>query len=85
METTHEQKVDVLRGESEANVTGMWRTLWASGTTTAITQFEAAAKDAGFEIMGDVLTWRRKTENEEDEGNDDSASWRRPRGTVARS
>lgn len=74
METTHEQKVAALRGESEVNVTGMWRTLWASGATTAITRFEAAAKDAGFEKMGDVMTWRRKTEKENDEGNDDSAS-----------
>ena len=62
--TTHEQKVEALRGESEAKVTGMWRTLWASGATTAITRFEAAARDAGFEKMGDVLTWRRKAEDE---------------------
>ena len=60
MTETHEQKVAALQGESEANVTGMWRILWASGATTAITRFEAAAKDAGFEKMGDVLTWRRK-------------------------
>ena len=57
MQTTHEEKVKMLRDESLDNVNGMWLTLLMHGTPEARVAFSSAALEVGFVLLSSGLTW----------------------------
>lgn len=58
--TTHDEKVAMLREETEESMTGMWWELLRAGTEEARDQFQEAAEDAGWVFEFNPKRWWRR-------------------------
>lgn len=56
--TTHRERVDMLKKDTIENVNGMWVTILTYGKEEAQQAFEAAAEEAGYELLISML-WRK--------------------------